>query len=116
MRASQAIRAVFRWAARILGALLVGLALLLAVGEGVHPGDFDLRSGAMMLAFLTGLAGMLVLWRWELLGGGVVLAGMAVFYAIDYASSRDLPGGWVFPLCFAPGLLAWAAWAVGRNR
>ena len=61
-------------------------------------------------AFLVALTGMLVLWRWELVGGVMVVAGMVGFYAINFAATGRSPGGWVFPICFVPGILALASW------
>jgi hypothetical protein len=105
-------QAVLRWTARITGALLVGLVLLFAIGEGVHPRDFDLVTGSMMLTFLVCHVGMVVLWRWELAGGMMSVMGMTGFYTIEYISSGKLPGGWVLPVCFLPGIFALASWAI----
>jgi hypothetical protein len=112
MTTRQIAQAALRWTARILGTTLVGLVVLFAVGAGVRLQDFDVVTGSMMVGFLVALAGMLVLWRWELVGGMMVVVGMGGFYAIEYVSSGDLPGGWVLPVCFLPGVLALASWAV----
>ena len=115
MTTRKVAQTVLRWTARILGALLAGLVFLLAVGQGVRLQDFDVVTGSMMVVFLVALAGMLVLWRSELIGGMMVLIGMGGFYAINYMSSGDLPGGWVLPVCFLPGVLALVSWAVERT-
>ena len=104
---------VLRWAARILGIPIIGVAVLFAVGEGAGLGDLDAVTGSMMATLLVSLAGMLVLWRWELVGGIVVLTGMGGFYAIEYVASGHLPTDWVFPVFFAPGVLALASWSAG---
>jgi hypothetical protein len=116
MIASKVAQTVLRWTARTIGALLVGLVVLFVVGEGVRLHDFDAITGSMMVVFLVALTGMLAIWRWELIGGVMVLIGMGGFYAINYMSSGDLPGGWVLPVCFLPGVLALASWAVERCR
>ena len=116
MTTRQIAQAALRWTARIIGALLVGLVLLVAIGEGVNPRDFDLVTGSMMVTFLVCHAGMFVLWRWELVGGMMVLVGMGGFYAINYVSSGKWPGGWVLPVCFLPGVLALASWAVEKEE
>jgi len=105
------LAAVARWAARLTGAFLVGLVLLLAIGEG-PPNPFALtgREQALMAAFLASLAGMVLLWWRELAGGLLALVGVAGFYAIHYVTSGGWPRGWVFPLFFVPGLLALVAW------
>jgi hypothetical protein len=115
MTTRKVAQTVLRWTARTIGALLVGLVVLFAVGEGVRLQDFDAITGSMMVGFLVALAGMLVLWRWELVGGMMVVVGMGGFYAIEYLSSGDLPGGWVLPVCFLPGVLAMASWVVEKT-
>jgi hypothetical protein len=102
-----AIAFVARWGARILGTLLVGLVLLFLVGEGVpRLSDLPLHIVLMFVAKLLCLAGFVMLWRWELPGGLLALVGIAAFYGLNYAASGRFPGGWVFPLFFAPGVLA----------
>jgi hypothetical protein len=99
-----------RWGARILGTLLVGLVLLFLVGEGVpRLSDLPLHIVLMFVANLLCLAGFVMLWRWELPGGLLALLGIAAFYGLNYAASGRFPGGWVFPLFFAPGALATVA-------
>lgn len=116
MTTRKAAQTALRWSARIIGALLVGLVLLFALGEGVRFRDFDAVTGSMAVVFLVALAGMVVLWRWELIGGVMVLVGMGGFYAIDFLASGDLPSGWVLPVCFVPGVLALVSWAVRRGK
>ncbi len=106
---------ILRWAARILGLLLAGLVLLITTGEGIDPSELTLTTGLMSVAFFAAIAGMLVLWRWELIGGMMVLVGMMVFYVINFAVSGKLPSGWVFPLCFMPGILALTCWRLTKR-
>jgi hypothetical protein len=103
-----------RWAARILGVLLVGLFFVFAVGQGINPLAMRGTEIVQMSVLLAALTGMLVVWRQELLGGAVVLAGMLAFYVVNFAVSGHWPGGWVFPLCFVPGILALISWASER--
>ena len=111
-----AVQAVPRWTARILGTMLAGLAALFAVGEGVRLQDLDPVAGSMMVAFVVAIFGMLVLWHREFAGGTMVLVGMGAFYVIEYASSGEWPGGWVLPLCFLPGILAWTSWSLEKRK
>jgi hypothetical protein len=104
-----------RWGARIVGALLVGLMLLFLVGEGVpRLSSLGLNLGPMFLAELLCLTGFVVLWRWELPGGVLALLGITAFYGLNYAASGRFPGGWVFPLFFVPGILAFTAGLLAR--
>ncbi|MBN1247984.1 MAG: hypothetical protein JXC32_10030, partial [Anaerolineae bacterium] len=63
------------------------------------------REALMMLAFFVLWVGLLLGWRWELLGGALVVGGMLVFYALDYAFSGSLPRGGIFMVLASPGLL-----------
>jgi hypothetical protein len=104
-----------RWGARIVGALLVGLILLFLVGEGVpRLSSLSLNLVLMFLAELLCLTGFVVLWRWELPGGVLALLGITAFYGLNYAASGRFPGGWVFPLFFVPGILAFTAGLLAR--
>lgn len=105
-----------RWIARIIGLALAVLVLLFAIGEGFDPRQLTLTTGFMSVAFFVAIVGMLVLWRWELIGGLMVVIGMAVFYTINFTASGRLPGGWVFPLCFLPGILAMVCWSLTKRK
>jgi hypothetical protein len=35
-------------------------------------------------------------------------------YAWNFAEAGNFPGGWVFPLCFVPGVLNMLAWLLRR--
>jgi hypothetical protein len=50
----------------------------------------------MFMANLVCLAGFIALWVWKLAGGMVSLAGIAMFYTVNYAVSGRLSGG-VYP-------------------
>jgi len=105
---------IVRLSARIIGLFLVGLILLLAIGHAIggelNPAQFSLKISLMMVALLVSLAGMLLLWRWELLGAVTSVAGILCFYTMNYAASGQLPVGWVFPLYYVPGLLSLFCW------
>jgi hypothetical protein len=105
-----------RWIGRILGVLLVGLVLLFMIGEGFNPLRLNSLEIPLASALFIALAGMLLVWRRELLGGTMVVAGMLAFYSINFAASGRLPGGSVFPLCFVPGILALVCWWKGRTN
>ena len=71
---------IFRWIARIIGIVLVGLTLILAIGEGV-PNLFTqpvvIQIGFLALALVV--SGILLAWRWELPGGIMSLVGWVLF-------------------------------------
>lgn len=120
-RRLRAVELVARWTARLTGLFLLGLVLLIVVGEVVVGGGGPNLAKATwleritFLAFLaipTGLAA--ILWR-ELLGGLLVIGGLAAFYGLNFAQAGQFPAG-LFPYFLLPGLLAIAAWALGRIR
>jgi hypothetical protein len=106
---------VVRWTSRILGVLLVGLVLVFMIGQGFNPLSLNSTEISLASALLVALTGMLLVWRQELLGGTMVVAGMLAFYSINFATSGRLPGGSIFPLCFVPGILALVCWWKGRT-
>ena len=110
------IAVAIRWAARLLGASLLLLVLAFLIGEGgPNPAKFSplqaFQSGSLLLA----LAGLAVLWKWELPGGLLVLGGVLGFYATNYLSVGGFPRGWVFPLYYVPGVLAVISWTLARR-
>lgn len=105
-----------RWTARVLGTLIVGLMVLLAVGQGVDPTKFNGIELGMLISLLAALVGMVALWWREGIGGAISLAGMIALYGLNFAASGKTPGGPVFPVCFLPGVLSLICAYVGRER
>jgi len=94
-----------RWSARITGLFLAGMVLVFLVGEG-PPNPFKqppsvqiefLGMGLMVFGFLLG-------WRYEGVGGLLVVIGFVVFAAAELAVNGRLPGG-AIPLFAVPGVL-----------
>lgn len=104
------IMRVVRWTARIWSTLMAGMILLIFIGEGVNS-DFGPmphltpRETAMMIAFVIVFIGLVLAWRWEILGGSLIVLGMAAFYLLDYLFSGSFPRGPVFLLIASPGVL-----------
>lgn len=101
---------IFRWVARVTALVMVVFILLMFIGEGIVDGfggllALTLRESLMMAAFVVVFLGLLLGWRWEVLGGGLVIGGMAVFYWLDYAFSGTFPRGPYFLIIVIPGLL-----------
>ena len=95
-----------RWGARITGLLLVGLVALITVGEGGPPNIMaqPLLVQVEFAAMFTMLAGFLVGWRWEGVGGVTAVVGFLVFLASEMIGNGTLPGG-AIPLFVVPGIL-----------
>ena len=101
---------IIRWIARATAALAAALILAIFVGEGIAEGIGPLlplthRETAMMIAFAGAWLGLILGWRWELIGGLLTMGAMIAFYLLDYLFSRTFPRGPYFLLFFSPGLL-----------
>lgn len=104
-----------RWFARVIGLMITAFILALAVGQRLNLANLNAGEMTMAAALFVALVGMIVLWKWEGLGGVLVVGGLLVFYVTNYAVSGKLPGGWVFPLCFLPGVLSLFVWLNERR-
>jgi hypothetical protein len=101
-----------QWVAGVLGTAIVLLFVVFAIGERA-PAVLLLRPQTW--ALLVMLTGFILLW-WNGLAGGVIsLCGITAFYLLNYLEDGGFPGGWVFPLCFLPGVLAVMARLIRRR-
>jgi hypothetical protein len=95
------------WVAGLLGTAIVLVFVVFAIGEGA-PAVLLLRPQTW--ALLVMLVGFVLVWWRDLAGGVISLFGIGAFYLLNYLEAERFPGGWVFPLCFLPGVLAVAAY------
>ena len=107
---------VLRWAARIIGLLLVGLVIAFAIGEG--PPNVFRQPPPVTIEFIgmgLMLTGLVIGWRWEALGGVTTIVGFGVFAATELVVNRHLPGAalWLFAV---PGVLFVASSGLSRYR
>ena len=71
---------------------------MIFIGEGLNE-RFDpllhltVRETAMMAAFIILWLGLLLGWKWELIGGLLSVGGLIVFYVLDFAFSGTFPDG-----------------------
>jgi hypothetical protein len=78
---------IFRWTARVIGTVLVGFTLLIAIGEGMpnpFTQPFVIAIGFFALTLV--LLGILLAWRWELTGGTMSLVGWVLFVGAERLS------------------------------
>jgi hypothetical protein len=69
---------VMRWTARVLGLIAAGLfvAFLYLSGAIVFPLSWTSPQGMpLLIVLIVAIAGVLVAWRWELIGGAMAIAG-----------------------------------------
>jgi hypothetical protein len=118
------IAVVLRWAGRGLGlALFAFVAWFLiahvAAGDGPNPFKMDAAELGLFVTLFTAVGGMLLGWRWEVVGGVLVVAGMLLFYLINQLAGGSWPSGWFIWLLPLPGvfyLVASALDSFARQR
>lgn len=101
---------VMRWAGRLLGLAAIAfvawfLVAHIAAGDPPRPFAMSANELGLGLTLVGALAGMAIGWRWEWIGGLLVLAAMFAFFAIERMATGTWPGGWVIWLFPVPGVL-----------
>ena len=97
---------ILRWSARALSVISIGVLLLFFIGEGFDPSEVSPRQWAALLLFpVIVVAGMVVAWRREGLGGGITVAALLTFYLYSFLMNGGLPRGAAFLILSAPGFL-----------
>jgi hypothetical protein len=82
---------VLRWTARILGTAILILIATFAIGEGVpNPLATTIREDLLSVALLTMLVGLVAAWRWEGIGGLLILGGLAFFAVVNHGVPLNL--------------------------
>jgi len=67
---------ILRWTARVLGTLLILLFLVFLIGEGApKPSMLTIYEKLMFAALGAMLLGLIVAWRWAVIGGLLALSG-----------------------------------------
>ena len=94
---------VLHWIACLLGTAMVVLFGVFAVAD---PPPLSVLLMPEMWALILIALGFLLIWRNDVVGGVMSVTATAMFYLLNYSEAGNFPGGWVFPLCFVPGLLA----------
>lgn len=105
-----------RWTARGIAAVLMLVVVAFVIGEGM-PNVLQATPSEILqfLAFTVVVAGLLIGFRWEFLGGLTVLGGLVVVYTMNVAATGKVPGG-AFPWFFIPGLLFLVSGLSSRKR
>lgn len=96
------------WTARVLSALMVlsiGFLLVLHAVEHDAPGLPTLTAMCLILA------GLIVAWKWEAIGGALAIVG---YLHLGYLNS-SAAGSWPYLLCFSTGVLFVISWFFRRQ-
>lgn len=73
--------------------------------DGVNPLRLTGFETVLMFVFFISWLGLLVAWRWEVLGGAMTLGGMISFHLLHYLGGGRGPQGWAFACLAFPGVL-----------
>lgn len=102
---------------RIVAAGLIALVTLIAIGERGSLADLTASEALQMSLMAAAVVAFAVQccppWhhdRRAVLAAIVSLAATTAFYVVNFQNAGRLPGGWVFPLFFLPGLAELAAY------
>jgi len=103
-------RKIIRWIARVWAALMAAFILFMTIGEAALEGFgpiFHLAfwESLMVGAFSIVFTGLILAWKWERLGGWLIIGGMAAFYLLNLIFSGDFPRGPFFVIIALPGIL-----------
>jgi hypothetical protein len=110
------LEVTIRWLARLLAVFIIGVVLLIFIGErGPNPLKLSTLEAVQMVFFITTCIGMAVGWRWEFIGGIVATVGIVLFYATELAVTGRFPHG-LFPLMLFPGMLFLVSGLLRRRR
>lgn len=102
-------RQILRWVARVWAALMAALILFIFIGDAVADGIDPIfvlpaRDMLMMAAFAIVFVGLILAWKWERLGGWLIVGGMAAFYLLDFVFTGTFPRGATFFMIALPGI------------
>jgi hypothetical protein len=98
---------ILRWIARILGTLLLITIAAFAIGEGVpNPLHGSTAENLLTTAFLTMIVGQIAAWKWEGIGGLLIMGGFGLFAIVNHG----VPLNVVFGPWLVTGLLYLACW------
>jgi hypothetical protein len=107
MKYARHILIVARWTARVIGTLLLLLIAQFAIGEGVpNPLHGSVAENLLTVAMLTMIVGQILAWKWEGIGGLLILAAFALFAVVNHGVPMNI----VFAPWLLTGLLYLGCW------
>lgn len=103
------------WMARAASVTSITLLAMIFFGEAFNPSQISLQEWAGLVFFPIGVvAGMIIAWRKEAVGGFVTVASLVGFYLVYGFLLRNHIGGWFFLAFAAPGFLFLFHWLLCR--
>jgi hypothetical protein len=105
---------VIRWTARIWSIPSIVALLLPYFVEGLYwLQATSLREVIGHVCFFAVLVGLILAWRWEGWGGGLVVGGIVIFYVTWWLHGKS-PRGPFFLIIAGPGFLFLLWWLLRR--
>lgn len=91
------IISTFRYLAHLFSILLIFVVILLAI-EKSFPGKTSISLKEILLSFslLTMLIGLISAWKWEGIGGSLIITGFVSFFLVNSNYSSELNFGFFF--------------------
>ena len=103
------------WIARVASVASITLLVMIFLGEAFHPSEISPEELAGLMFFPIGVvAGMIIAWRKEAMGGFVTVGSLLGFYVVYGYLLRNHIGGWFFLAFAAPGFLFLFHWLLSR--
>jgi len=102
----KSILSSIRFFAHLFTVLLIFVVVLLAIGES-FPGPSSLTTNELILtaSLLVMLTGLIAAWKWEGIGGSLIIIGFLMFFILNSVTSNSLNLGMFFLLFPLTGLL-----------
>lgn len=102
----QTFVSIIRFFAHLFSVLLIFVVILLTIGE-TFPNLSNITSRELLLTFslLIMLIGLFAAWKWEGIGGGLIILGFLLFLIINSLFSDFLKLGFLFLLFPITGIL-----------
>ena len=106
------ILTVARWTARVIGTLLLLLIAVFAIGEGMpNPLTLNSRENLLSVALLTMIVGQIAAFKWEGIGGLLILSGFVFFSVVNHRISINI----VFGPWLLTGMIFLGCWWMKRK-
>jgi hypothetical protein len=108
---------IVRWIARIISIIIILGVLAIYIGEGgFNPMKLTGSEAVMMVFFWVCVIGLVVAWKWPLVGGFISVGGMVLFIIGEVIITGHPPRGLAFETMMIPGLLFIASAKIASRK
>jgi hypothetical protein len=106
---------IIRWVARIIALFLAIVIVIFVSGTGVNLAHLQAGEVARSASFFLAWLGLILAWRWDGIGGALMIAGILLFYVLDYFVTGSVLRFWLFLIFFLPGVMLLYCWWQTRH-